>query len=90
MSKVQEAALKGLHPTQLTVGMIVVQDKRKHLAGMKPADRQDFMKEHPMPAVAGRHLTRATQVGEEHSRIQPQISSRSRVAVSCQPASEAT
>jgi hypothetical protein len=30
-SKVQEAALQGLHPTQLTVGMIVVQDKRKHL-----------------------------------------------------------
>jgi hypothetical protein len=53
MSKVQEAALQGLHPTQLTVGMIVVQDKRKHLAGMKPADRQDFMKEHPMPAVVG-------------------------------------
>lgn len=53
MSKVQEAALQGLHPTQLTVGMIVVQDKRKHLAAMRPADRQDFMKEHPMPAVVG-------------------------------------
>jgi hypothetical protein len=53
MSKIQEAALKGLHPTQLTVGMIVVQDKRKHLAGMKAADRQDFMREHPMPAVVG-------------------------------------
>jgi hypothetical protein len=53
MSKVQEAALQGLHPTQLTVGMIVVQDKRKHLAGMKSADRQDFMKAHPMPAVLG-------------------------------------
>lgn len=53
MSKVQEAALQGLHPTQLTVGMIVVQDKRKHLAGMKAAERQDFMKEHPMPAVVG-------------------------------------
>ena len=53
MSKVQEAALQGLHPTQLTVGMIVVQDKRKHLAGMKAADRQEFMKEHPMPAVVG-------------------------------------
>ncbi len=53
MSKVQEAALQGLHPTQLTVGMIVVQDKRKHLAGLKPAERQDFMKEHPMPAVVG-------------------------------------
>jgi hypothetical protein len=53
MSKVQEAALQGLHPTQLTVGMIVVEDKRKHLAGMKAADRQDFMKAHPMPAVLG-------------------------------------
>lgn len=53
MSKVQEAALQGLHPTQLTVGMIVVQDKQKHLAGMKAADRQEFMKEHPMPAVLG-------------------------------------
>jgi hypothetical protein len=53
MPKVQEAALHGLHPTQLTVGMIVVQDKKKHLLGMKAADRQDFMKEHPMPAVVG-------------------------------------
>ncbi len=53
MSKVQEAALQGLRPTQLTVGMIVVQDKRKHLDGMKAAERQDFMKEHPMPAVVG-------------------------------------
>ncbi len=53
MSKVQEAALQGLHPTQLTVGMIVVQDKRKHLAGMKAAERQDFMEAHPMPAVVG-------------------------------------
>lgn len=55
MSKLQEAALQDLHPTQLTVGMIVVQDKRKHLAGMSPADRQSFMKAHPMPAVVGPH-----------------------------------
>lgn len=55
MSKVQEAALKDLHPTQLTVGMIVVHDKRKHLSGMSPADRQSFMKDHPMPAVLGPH-----------------------------------
>jgi hypothetical protein len=53
MAKIQEAALKDLHPTQLTVGMIVVHDKRKHLAGMSPADRQKFMKDHPMPAVVG-------------------------------------
>lgn len=53
MSKLQQAALQDLHPTQLTVGMIVVHDKRKHLAAMKPADQQEFMKEHPMPAVVG-------------------------------------
>lgn len=55
MSKVQEATLQDLRPTQLTVGMVVVQDKRKHLAAMKPAERQAFMKDHPMPAVIGPH-----------------------------------
>ena len=53
MSKLQEAALQSLRPTQLTVGMIVVHDKRKHLAGMSPTERQSFMKAHPMPAVVG-------------------------------------
>lgn len=53
MSKIQEATLKELHPTQLTVGLIVVQDKRKHLAGMSAADQRSFMKDHPMPAVLG-------------------------------------
>ena len=53
MSKVQEASLKDLHPTQLTVGLIVVQDKKKHLAGLNAGDRQSFMKAHPMPAVIG-------------------------------------
>ena len=53
MSKLQEAPLQDLHPTQLTVGMIVVQDKKKHLEGLSASDRQDFMKSHPMPAVIG-------------------------------------
>jgi hypothetical protein len=53
MAKIQEASLKDLHPTQLTVGLIVVQDKRKHLAAMSQGDRQSFMKAHPMPAVIG-------------------------------------
>jgi hypothetical protein len=51
--KLHEAVLKDLHPTQLTVGMLVVHDKRKHLAGLSPADRRDFMRAHPMPAVLG-------------------------------------
>jgi hypothetical protein len=53
MSKIQTASLGDLHPTQLTVGMIVVQDKKKHLEALSPADRQSFMREHPMPAVLG-------------------------------------
>ena len=53
MSKTQEASLRDLHPTQLTVGMIVVQDKKKHLEALSPADRQSFMRDHPMPAVVG-------------------------------------
>jgi hypothetical protein len=53
MPKIQEANLKDLHPTQLTVGMIVVQDKKKHLAALKEPDQRSFMKDHPMPAVVG-------------------------------------
>ena len=53
MPKIQEASLKDLHPTQLTVGLIVVQDKRKHLLALSAADRQAFMKAHPIPAVIG-------------------------------------
>ncbi|HEV2268458.1 MAG TPA: ParB-like protein [Steroidobacteraceae bacterium] len=53
MPKLHEAVLKTLHPTQLTVGMIVVHDKRKHLADLSAADRQDFLKAHPLPAVVG-------------------------------------
>lgn len=53
MPKVQEAAIKELHPTQLTVGLVVVQDKKKHLQGLSGSDQRSFMKAHPMPAVVG-------------------------------------
>jgi hypothetical protein len=53
MPKIQEALIQNLHPTQLTVGMIEVQDKRKHLASLTPQARQDVMKAHPIPAVSG-------------------------------------
>jgi hypothetical protein len=53
MARLQKAALGGLHPTQLTVGMIVVRDKKKHLAQLNPAQREDFLQAHPMPAVLG-------------------------------------
>ncbi len=53
MPKVQESAIHSLRPTQLTVGMIEVQDKKTHLASLKAQDQQDFMQAHPMPAVIG-------------------------------------
>jgi hypothetical protein len=51
--KIHESAINTLHPIQLTVGMIEVQDKRTHLASLKPQDQRDFMQAHPMPAVIG-------------------------------------
>src|SRR5215469_87585 len=53
MTKPQKVALQSLHPTQLTVGLIVVREKQKHLASMTPAQQEDFLQAHPMPAVAG-------------------------------------
>jgi hypothetical protein len=53
MPKVQKTALKSLHPTQLTVGMIVVRNKKKHAAGMTAAQQLDFLQAHPMPVVVG-------------------------------------
>jgi hypothetical protein len=53
MAKIQKTSLKSLHPTQLTIGMIVVRDKKKHLTAMTPAQQEDFLQAHPMPAVMG-------------------------------------
>lgn len=53
MPKIQEATLKDLHPTQLTAGFIVVQDKKKLLASLSVAEQRSYMKEHPMPAIVG-------------------------------------
>ncbi len=53
MPKIQEALIHDLHPTQLTVGMIEVQDKKKHLASLSAKEQQAFMQAHPIPAVTG-------------------------------------
>lgn len=53
MAKVEESSLHKLHPTQLTVGMIVVNDKAAHLAALSPPEQSDFMQRHAMPAVLG-------------------------------------
>lgn len=53
MTKLQKTPLASLHPTQLTVGMIVVQDKKRHLAALTPPQQEQYLQDHPMPAVVG-------------------------------------
>jgi hypothetical protein len=53
MSKLHEVKLHKLRPTQITVGMIEVQDKRAKLTAMKGHEQRDFLEAHPIPAVWG-------------------------------------
>lgn len=53
MPTIQEVAMKKLHPTQLTVGMIEMKDKAHHLEKLSAADQREFMRAHPIPAVVG-------------------------------------
>jgi len=53
MPKIHEAEFDNLHPTQLTVGLIEVEDKKAYLASLTSKDQQDFMQERPIPAVIG-------------------------------------
>ncbi|MGH8456715.1 MAG: ParB-like protein, partial [Stenotrophobium sp.] len=42
-----------LRPTQMTVGMIEVTDKRRELAHETKDERHDFLRKHPLPVVRG-------------------------------------
>ncbi len=53
MSKLHECHVSRLHPTQITVGMIEVHDKRKHLRDLGHHERKQYLKERPIPAVLG-------------------------------------
>jgi hypothetical protein len=53
MSKLQRAPISSLRPTQLTVGMLEVEVKRKHLDKLSPEQRDEFLEAHPMPVVLG-------------------------------------
>jgi hypothetical protein len=53
MAKLHEVGIHRLRPTQLTVGMIEVHDKRARLEGLKTKEQADFMEAHPIPAVWG-------------------------------------
>jgi hypothetical protein len=53
MPKVQHAPLISLCPTQLTVGFLEVDAKKKKLQTLSPKDQADFLAAHPMPVVLG-------------------------------------
>jgi hypothetical protein len=53
MPKLQHAPLISLCPTQLTVGFLEVDAKKKKLQTLSPKDQTDFLAAHPMPVVLG-------------------------------------
>jgi hypothetical protein len=53
MSKLHEVEIHRLRPTQVTVGLIEVHDKRATLEALKKHEQRAFLLEHPIPAVWG-------------------------------------
>ncbi len=53
MPKLQHAPINALCPTQLTIGFLEVQAKKKRLRALSPKDQADFLAAHPMPVVFG-------------------------------------
>jgi hypothetical protein len=53
MASLHEVEIHKLRPTQITVGMIEVHDKRARLEALKKHDQKQFLLDHPIPAVWG-------------------------------------
>ena len=53
MAKLHEVEIHRLRPTQITVGLIEVHDKRNQLLNLKKNEQQEFLQAHPIPAVWG-------------------------------------
>jgi hypothetical protein len=53
MPTLQTAIIDHLRPTQLTIGKIEVEEKRKKLAALTAKDQEKFLQDHPMPVVVG-------------------------------------
>lgn len=53
MPKLHEVEFHRLRPTQITVGLIEVHDKRARLEAMKSHEQQAFLEAHPIPGVWG-------------------------------------
>jgi hypothetical protein len=53
MAKLHEVGIHRLRPTQITVGLIEVHDKRDKLLSLKKDEQREFLQAHPIPAVWG-------------------------------------
>lgn len=53
MAELHECEVAKLRPTQITVGMIEVHDKRKRLEAMGHRERREFLQARPIPATLG-------------------------------------
>ena len=53
VAKLHEVEIHRLRPTQITVGLIEVHDKRNQLLSLKKSEQQEFLQAHPIPAVWG-------------------------------------
>ena len=53
MGKLHDVEIHRLRPTQITVGMIEVHDKRDKLLSLKKSEQQEFLEAHAIPAVWG-------------------------------------
>jgi hypothetical protein len=53
MAKLHEVEMHRLRPTQITVGLIEVHDKRNQLLSLKKKEQPEFLQAHPIPAVWG-------------------------------------
>jgi hypothetical protein len=53
MSKLQHAPIVSLCPTQLTVGLLEVDAKKRKLQALSSKDQAAFLAAHPMPVVLG-------------------------------------
>ena len=53
MGQLHEVEIHRLRPTQITVGLIEVHDKRAKLEALKKHEQRDFLEAHPIPGVWG-------------------------------------
>jgi hypothetical protein len=53
VAKLHEVEIHGLRPTQITIGLIEVADKKAKLEALKKRAQQELLEAHPIPAVWG-------------------------------------